>query len=128
MIEKKREREREKNQMNAKKWRERNLKKHEKEKQEDKLAYPLTPDRSSVETHYNRSRKIRLRIYKSLTTFSKENRSFADIADLSNQVANDAKCAYETSTRWIHQYTSLNGDFYFFQDETRLGWRLQGEK
>jgi len=88
----------------------------------DKLAYPLTPDRSAVETHYNRSRKIRFRIYRALVDYSL-NRSFADPSDLAYQVANDAKCSYECSMRWVKQYTARNGDFYFFDDEHRLGYR-----
>jgi len=114
--------------MNKGEWRKRSEKRQKDEKINDKLAYPLEPDRTSTETHYRRSRKIRGVIYQSMITFARENRSFADMADLGNQVANDAKCAYETSMRWIKQYTSLNGDFYFFAEETRLAWRLQGEK
>ena len=115
MIEKEKERERE---------REKEKKRKEKQdKRIDKLAYPLTPDRTSVETHYNRSRKIRGRVYESLLNWSKSNRSFADMSDLANQVANDASCDYQTSTRWIKQFTCPNGDFYFFDDDRRLAYK-----
>ena len=117
MIEKETERER------KDKWRKRSKEKHSDEKDADKLAYPLTPDRTSVETHYNRSRKIRLTIYQSLIWWSKSNRSFADISDLGNQIANDARCSYETSMRWVKQYTSLNGDFYLFDDDRRVAYK-----
>jgi len=89
----------------------------------DKLAYPLTPDRTAIETHYNRSRKIRWRIYNAMIEYSKDNRSFADSADLANNIGNSAKCAYETAKRWINQYTALNGDFYFFDDEHRIQYK-----
>jgi len=111
-----------------KKWRERSTKQHKDEKERDRLAYPLTPDRTAVETHYNRSRKIRARIYEYLKEVATQKRSFADRADLANQTANSAKCAYETSARWINQYTARNGDFYYYEDDQRLGWKRSVEK
>jgi len=114
--------------MNKRKWERRSVKLQKEEKERDKLAYPLTPDRTSIETHYRRSKKIRGLIYGSLVEFSLKKRSFADLSDLSNQVANDAKCSYETATRWIKQYTSFNGDFQIFENETRIAYKLEGEK
>lgn len=109
-------------------WRKRSEEKHKDEQERDKLAYPLTPDRTAVETHYNRSRKIRLRIYGYLKEVATQKRSFADRSDLANQTANAAKCAYETSARWINQYTSRNGDFYYYEDDQRLGWKRSVEQ
>lgn len=98
---------------------------NEREKSLDKLAYPLSPDRTAVETHYSRSRKIRTRIYSFLVDRSANSGSFADRSDLAYQAANNAKCSYETALRWINQYTSRNGDFYLFDEEHRIGWRRQ---
>ncbi|MEE8115352.1 MAG: hypothetical protein V3T23_13490 [Nitrososphaerales archaeon] len=109
------------------KWRKRSEEKQKEESQRDKLAYPLTPDRTAVETHYNRSRKIRLRVYEYLKETATQKRSFADRSDLANQTANSARCAYETSARWINQYTSRNGDFYYYEDDHRLGWKRSVE-
>lgn len=110
-----------------KRWRRRSEEKQKEEEERDRLAYPLTPDRTAVETHYNRSRKIRLRIYKYLKDTATQKRSFVDRADLANQTANAAKCAYETSARWINQYTSRNGDFYYYEDDQRIGWKRSVE-
>jgi len=98
---------------------------NEEKKYTDTLAYPLAPDRTAIETHYSRSRKIRAKVYSFLTSLSLAKSSFADRSDLANQSANHAKCSYETALRWINQYTSKNGDFYLFHDDTRIGWRRQ---
>jgi len=100
-----------------------NEKKKANKEKEDALSYPLTPDRTANENFYARSKKIRWRIYRSLSNFSMRNLSFADPGDLADRVANDAKCSSECSARWIKQYTSLNGDFFYFDDWHRLAWK-----
>jgi len=98
---------------------------NDKKERADELAYPLSPDRTAVETHYSRSKKIRKKVYAYLTDTSVANRSFTDRSDLAYQAANAAKCSYETAMRWINQYCSGNGDFYLFNEEQRIGWRRQ---
>jgi len=94
-------------------------------KDNEELAYPLTPDRTIVETHYNRSRKIRSRVYAFLLETALANRGFDNRSSLAYQGANVAKCSYQCATSWINQYTAENGDFYIFDDDHRIAYRRQ---
>jgi hypothetical protein len=66
-------------------------------------------DTSAEERFYNRSKRIRKKIY----NFIRENvgQRFEDFEDMCNQAANYAKCSPVTSGRWIKVYTAPNGDF-----------------
>lgn len=101
-----------------KRERERENAKTQKAKQEsriDKLAFPLAADRTSLERHYSRSKRIRTAIYRWL--LENEGEQFDDIADMAEQAANTARCASETAARWISQYCSQTGDFGFTREE-----------
>jgi len=122
------EKEREREKMNKKKWTERETKRKEEEDDANRRAYPLSPDRTALETHYSRSKKIRNKIYKFLVVMSATGETFADRADLANQAANESKCSYETATRWINQYCSKNGDFILYDDDQRIQYRGEIKK
>jgi len=94
-------------------------------KENEELAYPLTPDKTIVETHYNRSRKIRSRVYAYLMEAALQNRGFDNRSSLAYQAANAAKCSYQCASSWINQYTATNGDFYIFNDDHQIGYRRQ---
>ena len=85
-----------------------------------KLTYPLTPDRTSIEVHYSRSKRMREAIWKTLWAISIDELKFPDFIEMINVTANEAKCSYETAHRWIRQYTSKNGDFELFDNDRRV--------
>lgn len=91
------------------------------DEQANRLGYPLTPDITAVERHYNRSKKIRRAIY----TFMVEEleRVFVDFEDMADQAGNVAKCSSATAKRWIRQYAASNADFVLLEEDRVIAGR-----
>ncbi len=69
-----------------------------------------TKDWSAEERYYNRSRKIRRKVWKWM--YDTRGVLFDTEESMSATCANYARCSSVTARRWIHQYSQSNSDFY----------------